>query len=77
MDKVFANVEPLKSGRGIEGHMDSAHVHELHGHQYVVVDRPICDYEQAVKLHAWLGRALGLEKEPRSPTEAFDGGRLG
>ena len=55
----LVEVPPLKSGRGIEAHMDSAHVHTLHSHQYVVIDRPICDYEQARALRDWLNKALG------------------
>ena len=59
MSDKFVEVEPLKSGYSVEAHTDSAHVHKLHGHQYVVIDRPICDYAQARALRNWLTLALG------------------
>jgi hypothetical protein len=72
---MFNDIPPLKSGRGIEQHRNSASIQTVHGRQYAVVDRPICDYEQAVQLRDWLNAAL-REGVPRDAARLHDYPRL-
>ena len=57
--KFRMDVKPLKTGKGIESHMVSAHTHDLRGHHFIIIDRRICDYEQARALRDWLNCVLG------------------
>ena len=59
----FKQVEPLKYGKSVMAHMESAAIRTVHGHKYAVVNHPVCDYEQAVKLRDWLIAATATNEK--------------